>query len=84
MDKFAQCEWTPGPSGVPLLTRCGTRIVLERLALFDDGGDHVCVVGAVVEATAAPDLTPLRLSDGHDITPGHEAEERPTPDVLTD
>jgi len=47
-DKFAQCEWTPGPCGVPLLARCPNRIVLERTSLWDDGSDHVCCIGTPV------------------------------------
>jgi flavin reductase (DIM6/NTAB) family NADH-FMN oxidoreductase RutF len=78
-DKFAHCEWTAGPGGVPLLTRCPTRVVLERTTLWDDGSDHVCIVGEPVDAGAAPGFTPLRLADATDITAGHAAEERPTP-----
>ena len=78
VDKFARCEWQAGPGGVPLLTRCPTRVVIERTSLWDDGSDHVCIVGEPVDASAAPGFTPLRLADAHDITAGHAAQERPT------
>ncbi len=75
VDKFAHCDWTSGPNGVPLLTQCPNRVVLERTSLHDDGGDHVCFVGEPVRADAADDLTPLRLSTAGGIDPGHDADE---------
>ena len=41
IDKFAGVAWTPGPAGVPLLDRCPHRMVVRRVTLVDDGGDHV-------------------------------------------
>jgi len=73
VDKFASCEWTEGPGGVPLLDRARNRIVLERTALVDAGGDHVCFVGAPVETTSSGNIRPLRLTDADDIEPGHSA-----------
>jgi flavin reductase (DIM6/NTAB) family NADH-FMN oxidoreductase RutF len=81
-DKFAHCEWEPGPGGVPLLDRCPNRLVLARTSAWDDGGDHVCLVGAPVHAEATTDLVPLRLSAGHDIDAGHPVEERGEPSDL--
>jgi flavin reductase (DIM6/NTAB) family NADH-FMN oxidoreductase RutF len=82
VDKFARCEWTGGPGGVPLLAACPNRIVLARTSLWDDGGDHVCVVGTPVEAHAVGELTPLRLRAVSRLDPGHAADERPTPAQL--
>ncbi|MET0460229.1 MAG: flavin reductase family protein [Ilumatobacteraceae bacterium] len=79
IDKFAHCQWTPGPGGVPLLTGCATRVVLRRTSLWDDGSDHVCIVGEPVEAEVAPGYAPLRLSGADDVDAGHAAEERPLP-----
>ncbi|MGE0000333.1 MAG: flavin reductase family protein [Ilumatobacteraceae bacterium] len=79
VDKFAQCEWTPGPFDVPLLTRCQNRIVLERVGMFDVDGDHVCFVGAPIDAEASKRFEPFRISQV-DVEPGHPAEERPAPD----
>ena len=79
VDKFAGLEWTDGPDGVPLLAAVPRRIVARRIAVLDEGGDHLCVVTEPVAAAADGPFTPLRLSDVDDLTPGHEAEERPTP-----
>ena len=73
VDKFALVDWTEGPSGVPVLTRCANRFVGHRVALVDDGSDHVCVVVEPVEASSAAPFVPLRLSDAGDIDPGHDA-----------
>jgi flavin reductase (DIM6/NTAB) family NADH-FMN oxidoreductase RutF len=72
IDKFARCEWTPGPGGLPLLTGASRRIVgtiLGRSPL----GDHV---GFLVSPTAAQrddDEPPLMFSSVRDLSPGHEA-----------
>ena len=79
VDKLARCAWEPGPDGVPLLTDVPRRIVCRRVAILDEGGDHLCVVTEPISSSADGPFTPLRLSDVDDLTPGHEAEERPTP-----
>ncbi|HWU22064.1 MAG TPA: flavin reductase, partial [Nocardioides sp.] len=43
VDKFADLPFETGPHGVPLVEALPRRIVLERIALLDDGGDHVCL-----------------------------------------
>jgi flavin reductase (DIM6/NTAB) family NADH-FMN oxidoreductase RutF len=77
VDKFARCDWEPGPEGVPLLRRCPNRLVVVRAILLDDGGDHVAVSGLPIAARATGDFTPLRYADVRDLVPGHEADERP-------
>jgi flavin reductase (DIM6/NTAB) family NADH-FMN oxidoreductase RutF len=77
VDKFARCDWTLGPAGVPLLDRCASVLVLQRTATCDTGDDHVCFIGAPVDARHQPGLRPFHLSDAADIEPGHAAEERP-------
>lgn len=79
VDKFSHCAWRPGPTGVPLLTGCPHVVVLRRLTLLDDGGDHVCVVGEPATVRSAGRFVPLRLSAVTDLRPGHEADERPEP-----
>lgn len=79
VDKFAGLDWTAGSNGVPLLGAVPRRIVARRIAVLDEGGDHLCVVTEPVDATAPGPFTPLRLSGVDDLTPGHEAEELPTP-----
>lgn len=77
VDKLARCAWRPGPAGVPLLSRCPSVVVLRRLTLLDEGGDHVCVVGEPVDARSAGRFRPLRLSAVSGLRPGHAAGERP-------
>lgn len=72
-DKFAECQWTPGPDGVPVLDRCPAHIVGRRVSFVDDGGDHVCIVIAPVDVGTPTGRPPLRLSGASDIEPGHEA-----------
>jgi len=79
VDKFAGQAHDPGPGGVPLLTACPHRVVLRRTVLVDEGGDHVCLMGEPVDATTTGPFRPLRLSQVDDLTPGHDAEERPAP-----
>jgi flavin reductase (DIM6/NTAB) family NADH-FMN oxidoreductase RutF len=75
VDKFAQCRWTAGPDGVPLLDACPDRFVGRRVDWVALDADHTC---AVIEpflaevGTAAPRL---RLTGVTDLEPGHEAEE---------
>lgn len=78
-DKFTRCEWTRHDSGVPLLDRCPNRIVASRVALLDEGSDHVCLVLEPVEASSAGDFDPLRLTRVEDLDPGHTNDERPQP-----
>jgi flavin reductase (DIM6/NTAB) family NADH-FMN oxidoreductase RutF len=78
-DKFARCAWEPGPGGVPILTDCPHRFTAMRVALLDEGGDHVCVVLAPTEVAPAASFRPLRLSQTAHLQAGHEAGERPEP-----
>ena len=71
LDKFQHCDWSAGPSGVPLLVQVPNRLVLGRVALLDEGSDHVCLVTEPLEASSGPHFTPLRLSDAGDITTSH-------------
>ena len=73
-DKFASVEWTEGPHGVPLLSRCPTRIVARRASYLDDGSDHICMVCDPIEIESTH-YRPLRLLDVADIEPGHAADE---------
>ena len=75
VDKFAGLAWTTGPAGVPLLDRCPHRMVVRRVTLVDDGGDHVCFVTEPVAAESGGPFRPLRLHGAADIDPGHAAGE---------
>lgn len=76
VDKFADVGWTAGPDGVPLLDDCPNRLVLSRVALLDEGGDHVCLTADVVGAECPARFAPLRLSAVSDLEPGNDSDER--------
>jgi flavin reductase (DIM6/NTAB) family NADH-FMN oxidoreductase RutF len=76
IDKFARCDWTEGPGGVPLLAGCPDRFVGRRIDWLEMDADHRCVILEPVLAErsgAAADV--LRLADATDIDPGHAATE---------
>ena len=73
VDKFAGVGWEPGPDGVPVLADCPNHIVVRRVAITDDGGDHVCFETEPIEASSTPGFTPLRYRSVKDLDPGHEA-----------
>jgi flavin reductase (DIM6/NTAB) family NADH-FMN oxidoreductase RutF len=75
-DKFAGVDIDVDPNGVPLLLACRHRMALERIALLDDGSDHVCLSTRVVMAQSEGRFTPLRLSAAEHLEPGHESDER--------
>ncbi|NYJ06400.1 flavin reductase family protein [Petropleomorpha daqingensis] len=78
-DKFGECAWEEADGGVPLLSDCPNRFVAERVALLDEGSDHVCLVLHPTAASARTPFRPLRLSQVEHLQPGHESEERPKP-----
>lgn len=79
-DKFEGWDYSSGPGGVPVLERCPNRLVIERTAMVDTGGDHVLFSGPVVAADIDRPLTePLRFGAASDLEPGHPAEDRPVP-----
>lgn len=51
----------------------------RRIALLDEGGDHVCVATEPVAVRSTGRLTPLRLSDVQHLQPGQDPEERNDP-----
>jgi flavin reductase (DIM6/NTAB) family NADH-FMN oxidoreductase RutF len=75
-DKFAGLDVELDDYGVPLLQACPNRLALVRLAMLDDGSDHVCLTTRVRSATSGGGFTPLRVSDAAHLDPGHESEER--------
>jgi flavin reductase (DIM6/NTAB) family NADH-FMN oxidoreductase RutF len=79
VDKFARCEWQAGEQGVPLLTACPRRLVVRRVAMMDEGSDHVCVFTEPIDVHGDGPFEPLRLSAVVHLDPGHGAHERPTP-----
>jgi len=79
VDKFEGVAFRSGVDGVPLLEACPQRLVVRRVALLDEGGDHVCVTTQCIDAQTTGPFTPLRLSQVDHLVPGHEADERADP-----
>lgn len=75
-DKFADLDVDTDERGTPLLRDLPNRLLLERIAVLDDGGDHVCLTTRVLSAHSGGPFTPLRVSDADDLEPGHPAESR--------
>ena len=75
-DKFAGMDVDLDEHDVPLLRACPNRLSLERIALLDDGGDHVCLTARVRSASASGSFVPLRVSSATHLDPGHESDER--------
>jgi flavin reductase (DIM6/NTAB) family NADH-FMN oxidoreductase RutF len=75
-DKFDGLGFELDEHGVPLLDGCPNRVSLERIALLDDGGDHVCLTTRVGSAKSGSHFMPLRVSAAAHLTPGHASEER--------
>jgi flavin reductase (DIM6/NTAB) family NADH-FMN oxidoreductase RutF len=78
-DKFAGLRTSSGPGGVPVLEDCPHRLILRRVVLLDEGGDHVCVTGEPLAAGSSGPFEPLRLSRAQHLKPGHGPRERPDP-----
>jgi flavin reductase (DIM6/NTAB) family NADH-FMN oxidoreductase RutF len=76
VDKFAGIGHEEGPGGAPILVDCQDRLVLQRIGMWDDGGDHVCFVGEPIDVTVGEiHGEPLRVSDAQDVDPGHDSHE---------
>jgi flavin reductase (DIM6/NTAB) family NADH-FMN oxidoreductase RutF len=73
VDKFAECAWSEGTDGVPLLDGVTTRFVGHKVAVHDFGGDHVCVVLEPISVEVGPMADVIRLTDERDLDPGHPA-----------
>jgi flavin reductase (DIM6/NTAB) family NADH-FMN oxidoreductase RutF len=75
-DKFAGIDFELDEHGVPLLSACPNRMSLERLAMLDDGGDHVCITTQVLSAASGDAFDPLRVSKAAHLVAGHDSDER--------
>jgi flavin reductase (DIM6/NTAB) family NADH-FMN oxidoreductase RutF len=79
VDKFASLSTHRGAGDAPLLSDAPNRLVVRRIALLDEGADHVCVTTEPVAAETSGPFRPLRLSAAADLVPGHDNEERNNP-----
>jgi flavin reductase (DIM6/NTAB) family NADH-FMN oxidoreductase RutF len=75
-DKFAGVDVDLDQHGVPLLRGCPHRMSLDRIAVLDDGSDHVCLTTRVSSAHTTGSFRPLRVSSAAQLDPGHGSEER--------
>ena len=75
-DKFTGIEVETADSGVPLLRAVPNRMMVERLTLLDDGGDHVAVTARIASAETTGPFTPLRLSDVGHLDAGRDSGTR--------
>jgi flavin reductase (DIM6/NTAB) family NADH-FMN oxidoreductase RutF len=72
IDKFARCEWRPGPGGAPILAACRNWFagrVLERWP----AGDHWAFLLDPFEAASDPDQHAFEFHRARRFEPGHEA-----------
>jgi flavin reductase (DIM6/NTAB) family NADH-FMN oxidoreductase RutF len=72
VDKFAQCSWRPGPSGVPILTDCPRHFVGEVLDRFPLG-NHTGFLLRPCEAVGDSARPPLTFAQVRDLDAGHAA-----------
>jgi flavin reductase (DIM6/NTAB) family NADH-FMN oxidoreductase RutF len=72
IDKFARCDWSPGPDGVPVLA--GLDWFAGRILSRTDAGDHdALVLEPTGEGEATRTAHVLTLADVRDLEPGHPA-----------
>jgi flavin reductase (DIM6/NTAB) family NADH-FMN oxidoreductase RutF len=72
IDKFERCDWTPGPHGVPLLSRCSSWLagtITDRVDL----GDHQGLVLDVAHVGTGEATPSLMFSAVRDLDAGHPA-----------
>ena len=74
VDKFAGCDWTAGPDGVPLLDRVPNRIIGRVHDHVDDGGDHQLFVVDIDDMQHGGEpLRALGFQAVRGFDPGHPA-----------
>jgi flavin reductase (DIM6/NTAB) family NADH-FMN oxidoreductase RutF len=79
VDKFSLTPFSTELGGVPVLDACPNWVVAEKIALLDEGGDHVCISTQPVRSHADHSFQPMRLSAVTRLTPGHDNDERSAP-----
>ena len=76
VDKFTGLDLDSSEQGVPLLRELPRRLVVERVAILDDGSDHACFTTRVLSAHSSGPFTPLRLSAVAHLDAGRSSESR--------
>lgn len=72
LDKFALCQWSPGPYGTPVLDRCRNWFagqILDKL----HAGDHCAFLLQPVQAASDADQEHFTFHRARRIEAGHEA-----------
>ncbi|MBF6331233.1 flavin reductase family protein [Nocardia transvalensis] len=73
VDKFAHCEWHPGPNGLPILAATPAWFT-GKIKHRHDFGDHVGIVlEPITGKLRGNNPTALRYSAVAHLTPGHPA-----------
>jgi flavin reductase (DIM6/NTAB) family NADH-FMN oxidoreductase RutF len=72
VDKFAQCAWSPGPLGVPVLRHDGTWLAGSIVARHELGDHHAVVIDAAFGG-GNPPRRQLQNTDIVQLQPGHPA-----------
>ena len=72
VDKFAQCEWSEGPRGLPILAECDNWFAGAILTRHDLG-DHVGFLLDPIEAHSGTPFEEFTFHRARRIEPGHEA-----------
>jgi flavin reductase (DIM6/NTAB) family NADH-FMN oxidoreductase RutF len=71
-DKFARCDWRPGPGGTPVLTGC-PQWFAGRVLSRHDTGDHEGLLLEPTDVGEATGLGQLPFQQVKDLRAGHEA-----------
>lgn len=74
VDKFANCRWSAGSTGAPLLAECAAWIegpILTRL----DAGDHQALLVSPVAGGAGPCPGVLTFQHARGLEPGHPSDD---------
>ena len=71
VDKFARCQWEPGPDGAPILSDLDSWFA-GRVLGHVGFGDHVGFVLEPIEVRQSQAQDPLTFRRGRAIEPGHE------------
>jgi flavin reductase (DIM6/NTAB) family NADH-FMN oxidoreductase RutF len=72
VDKFARCDWRPGPGGAPVLAECGNWYAAHVLARLP-AGDHTALLLEPFDAASDAGERPFTFHRARRIAPGHEA-----------
>ncbi|MBM6589184.1 flavin reductase family protein [Brevibacterium sp. RIT 803] len=75
-DKFRGLDVHLTEQGVPVLSALPNRVIVERITMLDDGGDHVAITARVISSETSGPFAPLRLSHIGDLPAGRDNAER--------